>query len=392
MRVLQCHNRYQQTGGEDVVVQLERELLETYQHQVDVLEADNTEITGPVQKVKAALTAVYSFDSKHRVMNRIAEFRPDVVHVHNFFPLISPSVYYACREAGVPIVQTLHNYRLICPNAQLLRNGRICEDCVGRSIAWPSVVHACYRDSTVGSASVAGMIAIHRWLGTWKHAVDAFIATTEFSRTKLVEGGLPKERIAVKPNFVLQSSLDTSAGPRDYALFVGRLSEEKGIRTLLSAWNKLKPEFPLKVAGEGPLLKEVQGSEERGRIEYLRAQHHEQIQSLMRGAAFLVVPSVCYEGLPLVIVEAFSVGLPVIASGHGSLACVVKDRHTGLLFRPGEPDDLARKIDWAVSNPKELLKMGRNARTAYLIEYTPERNYEMLMNIYRRVISARSFN
>jgi glycosyltransferase involved in cell wall biosynthesis len=388
MRVLLLHNRYRQAGGEDIVVRAERELLEKYGHEVDLLEADNSEIAGLAGRVRAALGTIYSPAAKRQVDARIARFRPNVVHVHNFFPLLSPSIYYACREASVPVVQTLHNYRLICPNAQLLRDGHVCEDCLGKIVPWPGVLHACYRGSRVGSAAVAAMIGMHRRMGTWKNAVDVFIATTDFSRNKLIEGGLPAEKIAVKPNFVDDPGR-VGDGCGGFALFVGRLSPEKGISTLISAWESAKSGIPLKIAGDGPLAEGIARSAARERIEYLGAQPREKIQALMRDAAFLVFPSIWYEGLPMVIVEAFSVGLPVITSNLGSMASLVEHGRTGLHFGPGDARDLATKIEWAVGHPEEMARMRGEARAEYLAKYTPERNYEMLMEIYGRVTGAK---
>jgi glycosyltransferase involved in cell wall biosynthesis len=389
LKVLLLHNRYQRAGGEDVVVRAERELLESHGHEVELFEADNAEIVGFRGRMKAALGTVYSPGAKKCVAARIATFQPDVVHVHNFFPLLSPSIYYACREARVRVVQTVQNYRLICPNAQLLRDGHACEDCVGKKIPWPGVLHACYRGSRAGSAAVAAMIAVNQSMGTWKCAVDMFIAATDFSRKKLIDGGLPAEKITVKPNFVPDPG-GAGQGQGGFALFTGRLSPEKGITTLLSAWEHLNCAMPLKVAGEGPLAGEVCRCIARGSVEYLGAQPRERVQTLMRDAAFLVIPSVWYEGLPMVIVEAFSVGLPVIASNLGSMASLVEHGHTGLHFRPGDAEDLAAKVYWAVNHTEEMARMRREARVEYLAKYTPERNYEMLMDIYGRVTGGRN--
>ena len=389
MRVLILHNRYQQAGGEDVVVRAEQSLLENHGHDVDRIEADNAEIGGFSRQLKAALGTIYSPSAKDCVATRIASFQPNVVHVHNFFPLLSPSIYFACREAGVPVVQTLHNYRLICPSAQLLRDGKVCEDCVGKTFAWPGVLHACYRGSRLGTASVAAMAGVHHWLGTWSSRVDIFIALSVFAKKKLAEGGMPDSKITIKPNFATDpgSACDGSGG---FALFVGRLSPEKGIATLLSAWERTTITIPLKVAGDGPLASEVSQRSAKGRIEYLGAQPCDKILALMREAALLVFPSILYEGLPMVILEAFSVGLPVVASDLGSMSSLVTDGRTGLHFRPGDAGDLAAKVDWAVSHPMEIARMRSAARSEFLANYTAERNYAILIDIYDRAIRARS--
>jgi glycosyltransferase involved in cell wall biosynthesis len=387
MVILLLHNYYKQPGGEDVVMRTERQLLESRGHEVVLLEADNREISGFGEKVKTVLGTIYSPQAKRKVAAKIAEVRPDIVHVYNFFPLFSPSVYYACREAGVPVAQTVQNYRLICPNAYLLRSGHPCEECVGRRFAWPGVLHACYRDSRMGTATVAAMAAAHWQVGTWKNEVSVFIAATEFGRNKLIEGGLPAEKIVVKPNFVPDPG-SMGGGEGDFALFAGRLSAEKGIATLLSGWERLSRAVPLKVVGDGPLREDV-ARRSGGPIDYLGGQTRERVLALMRKASFLVFPSVWYEGLPMVIVEAFSVGLPVIASNLGSMSSLIDDERTGLHFRPGDADDLAAKVEWAVAHPKEMARMRRGARAEYLARYTPQRNYEMLMEIYARATGGR---
>jgi glycosyltransferase involved in cell wall biosynthesis len=382
LRVLQLHNRYQQAGGEDVVVRAERELLESHGEELDLVEADNAEIVGFTARVKSAARAIYSPAAKKLVAARIATFQPDVVHVHNFFPLLSPSIYYACREAGIPVVQTLHNYRLICPNALLLRSGRVCEDCVGRGFAWPGVVHGCYRGSRPGTASVAAMASAHHGLGTWRKRVDLFIALSEFAKGKLTEGGLPAEKIVVKPNFVLDPG-SAGDGRGGFALFVGRLSPEKGIALLLEAWKRLRVAIPLKIAGDGPLATEVAEMAKECGAEWLGRLPGDRVRQRMSEASFLIVPSLCYENFPMAIAEAFATGLPVVAAGHGGMASLVEHGRTGLHFRPGDAGDLAVKIEWAAAHPEEMGRMRREARAEYVAKYTPERNYEMLTAIYR---------
>lgn len=206
MRILQLHNLYKIPGGEDVVVQAEKTLLENYGHEVVLLQADNHNITSFFSQTMTALNTVYSFSAKKRVQAEIAKFQPDIVHVHNFFPLWSPAVYDACQEARVPVLQTLHNYRLFCPGAFFYRDGKVCEDCLGKFFPWPGVVHRCYRGSRVGSAVLATMQAVHRARGTWKERVNLYIALTEFARHKFIEAGLPADKIVVKPNFLLSKN------------------------------------------------------------------------------------------------------------------------------------------------------------------------------------------
>lgn len=367
---------------------VERELLKRNGHTVDFLEMDNAEIVGFLRKAQTALDAVYSLTAKRILRDRIRAFKPDVVHIFNFFPLLSPSIYYACREAGVPVIQKISNFRLICPSALLLRDGKICEDCLGKLIPWPGVLHACYRDSRIGSTVVATMLSTHRLLGTWQRAVDAYIARTNFSRDKLIEGGLPAEKIGVVPSFAPDPGNPDGNGR--FAFFAGRLSQEKGIATLLSAWRRLNGSSPsLKVAGDGPMKDEVIRSANEGHIEYVGPLSREKVQTLMREAAFLVFPSICYENFPLSIVESFASGVPVVASGVGAMAEIIDDGRTGVHFRAGDPEDLATKVQWMSNHPAETAQMRRAARNEYLLKYTPDRNYELLMDLYDRVIQAR---
>jgi len=388
VKILVLHNRYRQPGGEDVVVQAEVELLLRHGHEVRLLEADNAEIAGFRSRLKVAFDTVYSPASRKRVSSEVASFRPDVVHVHNFFPLLSPAVYYACREARVPVVQSLHNFRLLCPSAVLFRDGKVCEECLGRSFAWPGIVHACYRGSRAGTAAIATMQTAHRIGGTWLRYVDAYIAMTEFSRSIFVRGGLPAHKIAVKPNFAPRQG-PAGTGRGGYALFVGRLSPEKGVETLLGAWKRLGMRLPLQIAGDGPLNGQVRAAAAESNITLLGSRTREQIAGLMREALFLIVPSVCYEGFPLVIAEAFEAGLPVIASNLGSPGSLVTHGRTGLLFRPGDSESLAAQVEWALQHPDEMFQMRLQARAEYEEKYTPERNYELLLQIYDQAMRVK---
>ncbi len=395
MRILQLHNLYKIPGGEDVVVQAEKTLLENYGHEVVLLQANNDNITNFFSQTMTALNTVYSFSAKKRVQAEIAKFQPDVVHVHNFFPLWSPAVYDACQEARVPVLQTLHNYRLFCAGAFFFRDEKVCEDCLGKFFPWPGVVHRCYRGSRVGSAVLATMQAVHRVRGTWKERVNLYIALTEFARHKFIEAGLPADKIVLKPNFLL-SNPKLQETKENYALFVGRLSPEKGIDTMLAAWglkalNGLGQKIPLKIVGDGPLADQVaMAAQEIPGVEWLGRQPQEQVQKLMQNAKMLVFPSVWYEGFPMVIVEAYAVGLPVVASNLGSLSSLISPGRTGLHFRPGDADDLAAKVAWAIAHPQELAQMGREARAEFEAKYTAEANYRQLMEIYQLALSSKA--
>jgi glycosyltransferase involved in cell wall biosynthesis len=384
MKIVQAHNYYQQHGGEDTVFESEAALLATYGHTIIQYSRNNSEI-GSAGSLSLALNTVWSRASYRAIRILLQRERPDVLHVHNTLPLISPAVFHAAHAENTPVVLTLHNYRLLCPSGLLLREGKICEQCAGRSLAWPGVFHACYRDSTAASAAVATLLTTHRLLGTWTSRVDTYIALTEFARNKFIEGGLPASRIVVKPNFHFPDPVQ-GEHRGGYGLFAGRLSREKGLHTLLSAWKSVRGS--LKIVGAGPdasLLSRCTNE----RVLILGMQQKDRVLALMQNADYLVFPSLWYEGFPLTIVEAFATGLPVIASRLGSAAEIVDDGRTGLHFDPGDADDLAAKVNWAIDHPEEMRVMGFQARAEYELKYTASKNYEMLISIYENAIEEK---
>lgn len=386
MNILFIHNFYQQPGGEDKVFEEETSLLQNKKHQVIKFLENNAQIK-KANFAKIIINAIWSKEIQKRIWNLIINVKPDIIHFHNIFLCISPAAYYACKRAGVPVVQTLHNYRLICPGALLARNGKPCEDCISKFTPWPGVWYGCWRNSRGGTALVATMLMVHRLLKTWTENVDVYIALTEFARRKFIEGGLPAEKIVVKPNFVYPDPREGEHADR-YFLFVGRLSSEKGVMTLLNTWKFLK-DIPLKIVGDGPLKEKVQTLIEQKKlkhIEILGPQPREKVFELMKEAKALIFPSEWYEGFPMTLAEAFATGLPVIASRLGAMAELVDEGRAGLLFEPGNPEDLAAKVEWAWSHPEAMAEMGREARREYEAKYTAERNYEMLMEIYRKAI------
>jgi glycosyltransferase involved in cell wall biosynthesis len=383
--VLLLHNSYQQPGGEDQVFTAEGDLLEAHGHRVLRYTLHNDRVTkmGRHDLVKATVwnRVVYQ---ELRVL--IRRERPQVAHFHNTFPLISPAAYYAARAEGVPVIQTLHNYRLLCSNALFYRQERVCEDCLGKAIPWPGVLHACYRGSRAASGATVAMLTAHRALGTWKRAVDVYIVLSEFARRKFVQGGLPAQKIAVKPNFI-DPDPGAGEGGGGFFLFVGRLSQEKGVPTLLRAWERLGNKATLKIVGDGPLAPKVAETAERyKKVEWLGRQPKDRVLVLMKDALALVSPSVCYENFPMVLAEAYAVGLPVIASDLGSMSSLVDHRRTGLHFRPDDSKDLAAKVQWAVSRPEESRRMRSEARAEFETKYTAQRNYRLLMEIYRTAL------
>ena len=389
MRVLFLHNRYRIAGGEEAAVEGESALLRTAPGiTVDVLEVSNEQIAGAAQTIKTAMLTPYSLAGRRLAAERIGTFRPDVVHVHNFFPTLSPSVYDACRSAGVAVVQTLHNYRLVCANGLLFRSGRACTECLGRTWGLPAVLHGCYRGSRMGSAAVAAMIGVHRVRGTWGRRVDRFIALTEFARALFAEqAGIPREKIAVKPNAAPDSGEGDGAG--GFALYVGRLSPEKGLETLLGGAARGLG-MPLVVAGTGPLQPQVEAAQRDGKLEYVGRQDAEGVQSLMRRARLLLIPSVCFEGQPLVVPEAFSAGLPIAASRIGSLETLIEENSNGLLFETGNPQALAETVRHFAANPVREPAMRRRARETYEALYRPDANLKMLLSIYEDAYAQRA--
>ncbi len=388
MKILIVHNFYQQAGGEDQCVAAEVAMLKAYGHDVIQYCVHNDAIH-TMGRIQLALRTVWSRPAHDEIRELIREHRPQVAHFNNTFPLISPAAYYAAREEKVAVVQTLHNFRLLCPNALFFRNGQVCEDCLGRAIPWPGIVHKCYRGSRVASTGVATMLAAHRALGTWRKAVDVYVALTAFSRGKFVAGGLPADKLLVKANFVYPDP-GPGAGTGNYGVFVGRLSAEKGVETLLKAWQSLGERVPLKIVGDGPLAETVRAAAAQGAaVEWLGSKPLAEVYPLIGAATFLVLPSQCYENFPRVLIEAFAKGTPVIASRLGAMAEVVDHGRTGLHFEPGDALDLATKVRSLMDDPLQQSRMRRAAREEYEGKYTAESNYRTLMGIYAQALSVR---
>jgi glycosyltransferase involved in cell wall biosynthesis len=389
MKVLIIHNSYQQPGGEDIVAAQEAVLLRQAGHEVIEYRRSNHEIKALNlwDKLTLPKQMIWAGDTVQDLRALIHQEKPHVAHFHNTFLMISPSAYHVCQEMSIPVVQTLHNYRLLCPRADFFRNGHICEECLGTTLPWPGIVYGCYRGSRAQTAVVATMLTVHRWLKTWGEQVDAYIAPTEFARQKFIQGGLPAEKIVLKPNFV-----DPDPGMRedvgDYALFVGRFSPEQKLLTLLEAWKKFRG-IPLKLVGDRPQKGKIHqlvrgfGLE---KVEFLGQRTRDQVFALMKKAYLLIFPSEWYETFGLVLVEAFACGVPVVTARLGAMAEIVEDGRTGLFFTPGDPGDLSAKVEWAFTHPQEMVQMGRRGRQEFEVKYTRDRNYERLLNIYRLVI------
>lgn len=387
MKVVVCHNFYQQPGGEDQVFADEAALLESHGHAVTRFTVHNDAVAG-TGKLPLLGKTIWNASVARQIGEVVRKVGADVVHFHNTFPLISPAAYYAARRAGAAVVQTLHNYRLLCPGAMFLRDGAVCESCLGRAPI-PAIVHKCYRGSRAASAATAAMLISHRMIATYRRRVDAYVALTQFGRAKFIAGGLPADKIVVKPNFVSPDP-GVGDGRGGYAVFVGRLAPGKGLETLMEAWTRHAPGMPLKVFGDGPLAEDVRKVASQGvGVEQLGRRPAAEVYEAIGGAAMLVMPSVWYEGLPKTLIESFAKGTPVIASRLGSLDEAVTHGRTGLHFAPGDAADLARQVRRAGENAGALAGMRAECRTEFERHYTADQNYQMLTDIYRAAVARR---
>lgn len=386
MRVVLAHCYYRSSApsGEDAVFRNERELLANSGVDVIPYELHNDDIddSSIYSRLVVAKETAWSARRNRELSNLLTKCRPDVVHFHNTFPQMSPSVYAACRQNGIPVVQTLHNFRLVCPGALLLREGRPCEECLGNSLL-PALRHRCYRGSLAATGALVWMLSRGRMTGIYQSAVNRYIALTNFAAGRLAAGGLPRDRIAVKPNF-LPMVHSPGNGEGGYGIYVGRLSDEKGVRTLIEAWEKVKG-IPLKILGEGPLRRELEQHvvQRRLPVEFMGYRSREKVLELVGKALFQVVPSNCYEGFPMAVLEAYASGTPVIASAIGSLDEIVINDEGGLKFVPRDADDLARKVLDLTEDKDQLSRQRRKARAIYEQHYTPESNLDRLFKIYQ---------
>ena len=382
MRILVVHNRYRNRGGEDVVFEAEVEMLRSRGHEVETY-VDSNQRLDTMSKVSALLSTFWAREAREAINELIRRFSPDVAHFHNTFPLISASAIHACWVAEVPVVQTLHNYRLVCPGGYLLRDGKVCELCLNKVLAWRAVRYRCYRGSRTQSAGVALMNGLHTQFGGYYQKVSRFIALTSFSRKLFVRAGLPESKVVVKPNFVPTGKLPEPKGA-DGAVYVGRLSNEKGLHVMMEAWNEID-DCPLLIIGEGPMEQELRdwiARRERANVTLLGQVSKQEVLAAIRGSRFLVFPSVWYETFGLTMIEALSCSTPVICSNDGTGGEIIHDGETGLHFTLGDPVSLRAKVRWANQHPEEIRDMGRRGRSRYEDDYTEEANYSRLLDIY----------
>lgn len=391
MKVLLVHNYYRSgaPGGEDVVFRQERDLLESAGVRVITYTRSNDEVSerDPWAVAKTAVGMRWSRRTYRELAELIRHERPDVAHFHNTFPLISASGYAACQEQGVPVIQTLHNYRTVCAAATFYRDGAPCELC-HPGVPWPAVRHSCYRGSMAGSLAVAWMLWRNWTSGVYQRLVDRYIVLTRFAAARLEAAGVPAKHILIKPNFV-ETNVRADAHTGDYAVYAGLLSPEKGVRTLFDAWRELR-DVPLKVMGDGPLMSELarRCREESLPIELMGMRPRQEVLSIVAGARLQVVPSECYEGLPMAALEASASGVPVIASRIGSLEELVAPELTGLLFEPGNAHDLATQVRRLLSDATLQARIRRATLERHLASFSPGRSLEALLALYRELSSG----
>lgn len=382
MNILMLHNSYQFRGGEDESYESEVRMLRSNGHSVETILMDYAQMSAK-GKIQVAIESLWSTPSYKLVDGMLHERKFDVLHVQNFFPSLSPSVYYAAKKHGVAVVQTLRNYRLLCPGVYFYRDGRTCEDCIDKVFKYPGIIHGCYRGSRTATAAVAAMTALHTMRGTWLNTVEIYVALTKFVRDKFIEAGFPEQKLVVKNNFVYPDP-GCGDGKGDYALFVGRLSPEKGLDTLLQAWRHLNRNWKLKVVGDGPMANDVREfCAANANVEWVGSKSRGEAAEIMSNARLLVFPSQWYEAFGRVAMESFAAGTPVIASRLGAMAEVCEDGQTGMLFEAGNAADLADKLRWAFDHPAEVKAMRPVARQLFEARYTMPQNYRELIDIYQ---------
>lgn len=389
MKILFIHNRYKQYGGEDVAVELESSLLKSRGHEVRLMIFENKSIQNFFSKLVTAFRSVYNVGSARQVNKLIRQFKPDIIHIHNLFFIASPSVLFVARRHHIPVILTLHNYRLICVNALLLRNNEVCELCIHKKFPYAGIKYKCYRESATASALVTTITGMHKLIQTWKNKITTFITLNDFSRSKLLHSSLqvPENKLITKPNFV--SDPGDGIQPREkFFLFAGRIVNEKGVHVLAKAFAGM-PTIQLVIIGDGPEKKYLEETYMfSSNISFTGHLQKKEVSEYMKRCKAFICPSVWYEGAPLTIIEAFATGTPVIASRLGAMAESIRDGFNGLHFKPGDADDLIEKVNRFIKETETNTMLYKNARHTYLEKYHPDIHYHAIIKIYEAAIAA----
>lgn len=392
MKVLLAHNFYGSAApsGENLVFEAERDLLRRHGHDVAefVRHSDGIRAKGAWGVVQGALSTPWNPFAANALRDVVGAFQPDVVHVHNTFPLLSPSIFYAIGQAASSVL-TLHNYRLFCSAAIPMRAGKVCTDCLDQRSVFPALQHGCYRNSRLATVPLAMNVALHRAAGTWTRQVDAFIALTAFQQQRMADAGLPANRVHVKPNFYPGDPVVVPWVKRKpYVVFAGRLSAEKGIATLVRAWQKWGSDAAeLRVLGGGELRVDLENMAAGLPVRFLGQLNATEAQLQIAEASLLVLPSEWFEGFPMVVREAFAFGTPAAVSNIGPLPSIVKSGVNGLVFEPANAESLLNTVRAAWQAPDMLERLGHGARQAFEALYNEDANYQMLMQIYEQAIA-----
>ncbi len=400
MKILLVHNFYGSAApsGENTAFLAESNLLRSRGHTILEFTRDSDEIlaNGHAGMMKGAISSVWNPFSLRRLRQRIRETNPDVVHVHNTFPLLSPSVYYASREQKIPTVMTMHNYRIGCSAATALRKDQPCMLCLDKKSVLPALWYGCYRESRLATLPVSMMIALHNAKKTWSKNVDAFITLTEFQRQKMALFGVPAGSLFVKPHFLQDPPQPVPWESREEkSLFIGRLYAAKGIHILLQAWKRWGRNAPrLEIIGDGPMREELgRVVEENGMaasVSFTGNVSRQEAMNRLSRAKLLIIPSLCYEGFPMVVQEAFALGVPIAASNIGSLPYLVSEKTNGILFAPGSANGIHEGVQRLLSDDQKMRALGSGARREFDEKFTADKNHELLMEIYRAAADHRS--
>jgi len=387
VKILIIHNRYKQFGGEDVAMELESAILVKNGHEVKTVFFDNSPIDSLVSKINAAFRSIYNFSSARQISKIILQFKPDIIHIHNLFFIASPSVIFAAHKHKIPVILTLHNYRLICANALLLRNNEVCELCIQKKFPLSGIRYKCYRNSSLESALVTSITSIHKLLNTWKNKIHTYITLTEFSRSKLLHSSLhiPANKMITKPNFIPDPG-EGNIQREKFFLFAGRIVKEKGVHILANAFADM-PENKIIIIGDGSERISLQEEFKRYPNIYFTGQMgKKEVAEYMKRCKAFICPSIWYEGAPLTILEAFATGTPVIASRLGSMIESITDGFNGLHFTAGDAGDLCKTIRLFITESENNLMFYKNARQTYLEKYHEQIHYDAILKIYENAV------